>query len=126
MIVPFVSFLCLPCAVLCPLVTSLRGIASLAQLVEHALRKRTVVGSIPTGGFFVLHACDTISVRLLFVEFESRPMVFNTIVLTTELGLLWEMKRMVRMMRLRGWAMNLSRQAGYSSVGRASDCRHLQ
>ena len=24
--------------------------ASLAQLVEHALRKRTVVGSIPTGG----------------------------------------------------------------------------
>ena len=25
--------------------------ASLAQLVEHALRKRTVVGSIPTGGF---------------------------------------------------------------------------
>ena len=28
----------------------LRG-ASLAQLAEHALRKRTVVGSIPTGGF---------------------------------------------------------------------------
>ena len=26
--------------------------ASLAQLVEHALRKRTVVGSIPTGGCF--------------------------------------------------------------------------
>ena len=25
--------------------------ASIAQLVEHALRKRTVVGSIPTGGF---------------------------------------------------------------------------
>ena len=25
-------------------------IASLAQLVEHALRKRMVVGSIPTGG----------------------------------------------------------------------------
>lgn len=24
--------------------------ASIAQLVEHALRKRTVVGSIPTGG----------------------------------------------------------------------------
>ena len=24
--------------------------ASLAQLAEHALRKRTVVGSIPTGG----------------------------------------------------------------------------
>ena len=30
--------------------TMLRG-ASLAQLAEHALRKRTVVGSIPTGGF---------------------------------------------------------------------------
>ena len=27
--------------------------ASLAQLAEHALRKRTVVGSIPTGGFFI-------------------------------------------------------------------------
>ena len=27
-------------------------IASLAQLVEHALRKRTVVGSIPTGGYY--------------------------------------------------------------------------
>ena len=26
-------------------------VASIAQLVEHALRKRTVVGSIPTGGF---------------------------------------------------------------------------
>ena len=26
--------------------------ASLAQLAEHALRKRTVVGSIPTGGLF--------------------------------------------------------------------------
>ena len=25
--------------------------ASLAQLAEHALRKRMVVGSIPTGGF---------------------------------------------------------------------------
>ena len=27
------------------------AIASLAQLVEHALRKRMVVGSIPTGGW---------------------------------------------------------------------------
>ena len=27
------------------------AVASLAQLVEHALRKRMVVGSIPTGGF---------------------------------------------------------------------------
>ena len=26
--------------------------ASLAQLAEHALRKRMVVGSIPTGGLF--------------------------------------------------------------------------
>ena len=26
--------------------------ASIAQLAEHALRKRTVVGSIPTGGSF--------------------------------------------------------------------------
>ena len=31
--------------------------ASLAQLAEHALRKRTVVGSIPTGGF-LLHRTD--------------------------------------------------------------------
>ena len=30
------------------------SVASLAQLVEHALRKRMVVGSIPTGGFAVL------------------------------------------------------------------------
>ena len=27
--------------------------ASIAQLAEHALRKRTVVGSIPTGGFII-------------------------------------------------------------------------
>ena len=33
-----------------------RLIASLAQLVEHALRKRMVVGSIPTGGFAYLAA----------------------------------------------------------------------
>ena len=36
--------------------------ASLAQLVEHALRKRMVVGSIPTGGFFAVgghaHVCS--------------------------------------------------------------------
>ncbi len=31
--------------------------ASLAQLAEHALRKRTVAGSIPTGGFIVQNAC---------------------------------------------------------------------
>ena len=28
--------------------------ASLAQLEEHALRKRMVMGSIPIGGFFLL------------------------------------------------------------------------
>ena len=32
------------------------SVASLAQLVEHALRKRMVVGSIPTGGFAYLAA----------------------------------------------------------------------
>ena len=35
--------------------------ASIAQLVEHALRKRMVVGSIPTGGFAlparIVHMC---------------------------------------------------------------------
>ena len=30
------------------------AMASIAQLAEHALRKRTVVGSIPTGGFSLL------------------------------------------------------------------------
>ena len=29
----------------------MQPLASIAQLVEHALRKRMVVGSIPTGGF---------------------------------------------------------------------------
>ena len=32
--------------------------ASLAQLVEHALRKRMVVGSIPTGGLLALTERD--------------------------------------------------------------------
>ena len=36
--------------------------ASIAQLAEHALRKRTVVGSIPTGGFLAgstrVRRCD--------------------------------------------------------------------
>ena len=41
-------------------------VASIAQLVEHALRKRTVVGSIPTGGFisssnFWRRLCSVIS-----------------------------------------------------------------
>ena len=31
--------------------------ASLAQLAEHALRKRVVVGSIPTGGYFAFEDC---------------------------------------------------------------------
>jgi hypothetical protein len=30
--------------------------ASIAQLAEHALRKRTVVGSIPTGGSDIIDA----------------------------------------------------------------------
>ena len=32
--------------------------ASIAQLAEHALRKRTVVGSIPTGGFLTAQILD--------------------------------------------------------------------
>ena len=32
--------------------------ASLAQLAEHALRKRMVVGSIPTGGFMMSAATE--------------------------------------------------------------------
>ena len=35
------------------------AIAALAQLAEHALRKRTVVGSIPTGGSCAGHGTDT-------------------------------------------------------------------
>ena len=31
--------------------TQLHGAACIAQFVEHALRKRTVVGSVPMGGF---------------------------------------------------------------------------
>ena len=37
------------------------GTASIAQLAEHALRKRTVVGSIPTGGFFAESRATTTS-----------------------------------------------------------------
>ena len=45
--------------------------ASIAQLAEHALRKRTVVGSIPTGGSlpegFVRAASATlVSITLAF------------------------------------------------------------
>ena len=38
-------------------------VASLAQLAEHALRKRMVVGSIPTGGFE--HVCGNSSWKLM-------------------------------------------------------------
>ena len=44
----------LPAAALQIACDQLYGAASIAQLVEHALRKRTVVGSIPTGGFSAL------------------------------------------------------------------------
>ena len=37
--------------------------ASLAQLAEHALRKRMVVGSIPTGGFAVTSFCYLVVFR---------------------------------------------------------------
>ena len=46
------------------------AMASIAQLVEHALRKRTVVGSIPTGGFSLLFVGDkfwaTVWAQLMF------------------------------------------------------------
>ena len=46
--------------------------ASLAQLAEHALRKRTVVGSIPTGGYMlhlVLCCCDVMACSIR----QARP-----------------------------------------------------
>ena len=43
-----------------------RWIASLAQLVEHALRKRTVAGSIPAGGLFIL------GLRIYIIMLESQ------------------------------------------------------
>ena len=33
------------------------AVASIAQLAEHALRKRMVVGSIPTGGCIAAYSC---------------------------------------------------------------------
>ena len=39
------------------------ALASLAQLVEHALRKRMVVGSIPTGGLIIFR----------FTQMSARP-----------------------------------------------------
>ena len=41
--------------------------ASLAQLVEHALRKRMVMGSIPIGGSFAQHRRSSFHYRLCFV-----------------------------------------------------------
>ena len=38
--------------------------ASLAQLVEHALRKRMVRGSIPLGGLCLLGFCKVLSTQL--------------------------------------------------------------
>ena len=46
--------------------------ASLAQLAEHALRKRMVVGSIPTGGFAVLPArCQLLEWRCPAISFSN-------------------------------------------------------
>ena len=39
------------------------AMASISQLVEHALRKRTVVGLIPTGGFSELRGRRTMMTR---------------------------------------------------------------
>ena len=52
----------------------LNGSASISQLVEHALRKRTVVGSIPTGGFFNMlfgfaRLTSSASGRKLYINF---------------------------------------------------------
>ena len=38
--------------------------ASLAQLAEHALRKRMVMGSIPIGGFFFILCCTRAVYRI--------------------------------------------------------------
>ena len=58
--------------------------ASIAQLVEHALRKRTVVGSIPTGGFslqFVGNNFWAVWAQLGF------PIARNSLFLTNLFGL---------------------------------------
>jgi hypothetical protein len=46
--------------------------ASIAQLAEHALRKRTVVGSIPTGGFLAMPGTDR-TLRRLILEVGRDP-----------------------------------------------------
>ena len=35
------------------------GQEPLAQLAEHVLRNRMVIGSMPIGGFVGVHACET-------------------------------------------------------------------
>ena len=45
--------------------------ASLAQLVEHALRKRMVMGSIPIGGSFAQRRRPSFHYRLCFVPCVS-------------------------------------------------------
>jgi hypothetical protein len=40
--------------------------ASLAQLAEHALRKRTVAGSIPAGGFIYVTAMTILTCEAIF------------------------------------------------------------
>ena len=52
--------------------------ASLAQLVEHALRKRMVTGSIPVGGYVAarMHrrpACNWIKVQQKFSTLAACP-----------------------------------------------------
>ena len=46
--------------------------ASLAQLVEHALRKRIVVGSIPTGGSSVWQPQEVSFMDLHYPELNSK------------------------------------------------------
>ena len=44
--------------------------ASIAQLVEHALRKRMVLGSIPSGGFHrppILNVCCMLHIVWVYV-----------------------------------------------------------
>ena len=70
------------------------AVASLAQLVEHALRKRMVVGSIPTGGLSLAtlllrrwHGTSDLAVMLLsllfpttsFLSRSTMPVTFNVL-----------------------------------------------
>ena len=58
-------------------------IAFLAQLVEHAVRKRTVVGSIPTGGLqyhgglFPISWCDSCGSLVFFGDRRSQPTLMS-------------------------------------------------